>query len=165
MRQPILQLPHPTLRMVAQPLPDTYGGWTADHAKALKDLCDTFAVTENCIGLAATQIGELWRVIVVDITPERTEPYVMVNPVITKMSEDCQSVRDGCMSVFNGQKRAITKRPKRLMVEWLDPKTLEPIKQKFTGLLAAAIHHEVDHLNGMLFIDHLDEPERKLVLP
>lgn len=165
MKQPIVQLGHPALRLVAEPLPDTYSGWTAEHASVLKDLCDTFAATgSRCIGLAANQIGRLWRAIIVDVTPERTETYVMLNPVITKMSEDCQSVRDGCMSVFGGDRHATTKRPKRLTVEWLDPKTLEPRKQKFTGLLAACIHHEVDHLNGVLFIDHLEEKEQKIVV-
>lgn len=150
-------MPNAVLRLVADPLPDAMDEWRAEHAKALKDLCDTFADTQHCIGLAAVQLGDLWRLIVVDVTPERTEPYVMVNPTITRMSEDCQSVRDGCMSIFNGKRHAITHRPKRITVEWLDPRTLDPRKQKFTGLLAAAIHHEIDHLNGVLFIDHIDD--------
>ena len=165
MKQRILQMPHPTLRQAAQPFSDQYSDWTQEHVTVLKDLCDTFAETDNCIGLAANQIGHLWRAIVVDVTPARTEPYVMVNPVITKASEDCQLVRDGCMSIFEGKRHANTKRPKRIAVEWLDPKTLEPRKQKFTGLLAAAIHHEVDHLNGVLFIDHITDDEKRIYVP
>jgi peptide deformylase len=154
-KQRILQMPHPTLRQVAAPFPDQYAGWTEEHAAVLKDLRDTFAETDNCIGLAANQIGQLWRAIVVDVTPKRTEPYVMVNPVIVKASEDLQLVNDGCMSIFEGKRHTATKRPKRITVEWLDPRTLEPLKQKFTGLLAACIHHEIDHLNGVLFVDRV----------
>jgi peptide deformylase len=79
----------------------------------------------------------------------------MVNPTILKLSSDLQLVRDGCMSVDHGQRFAQTKRPKRLLVEWRDPLTWELKRQKFTGLMAACIHHEIDHLDGILFVDRI----------
>lgn len=155
MIQRIRQMPHPTLRQVAQPFPVEVSTYTPEHVAAIQDLRDTFAETRNCIGLAANQIGALHRVIVVDVTESRGETYVMVNPVIIKASTELQLVNDGCMSVFEGKKHASTKRPKRLTVTWLDPRHNELRKQKFTGLLAACIHHEIDHLDGVLFVDKI----------
>jgi peptide deformylase len=152
MIQPIIQAPDTRLHVVAQPLPEAL---ELQHRQAVKDLIDTFDDTRDCIGLAATQLGLNWRVIVVDITPRRSETYMMINPVIVKMSEDLQVVRDGCMSISFGKKHANTKRPKRLIVEWRDPIDGSLQKQKFSGLLAAAVHHEVDHLDGVLFVDRI----------
>lgn len=152
MIRPIIQAPNPLLNMVAHPVPRPTD---VLHRQSIKNLLDTFDNTENCVGLAATQLGFPWRVIVVDITPRRSETYVMVNPVITKMSEELQLVNDGCMSVEGGKKRAYTKRPKRLQIEWTDPIDWSVKRQKFSGLLAACIHHEVDHLDGVLFVDRI----------
>jgi peptide deformylase len=151
-KQRILQMPHPKLREVAAAIPAEL---LPEHVAAIQDLRDTFAETQNCIGLAATQLGIMWRVIIVDVSPSRGETYVMVNPVITKASDDCQLVNDGCKSIFEGNKRASTKRPKRLTVEWTDPRGGERRKMKFVGLLAAAIHHEIDHLDGVMFVDRI----------
>jgi peptide deformylase len=156
-KQQILQSPDDRLRVVAEPFPERVEDYHPSHLSAIADLLDTFAATTNCIGLAATQIGCPWRVIVVDVTERRGELYVMVNPVIVKASEDLQLVNDGCMSVYNGRRRYNTKRPKRITVEWTDRRHNQQRKQKFSGLLAAVIHHEIDHLNGVLFTDHVDE--------
>ena len=151
----IIQAPDPHLRVIAQSI-TTHGEHFNEHYKTVvADLEDTFKDTENCIGLAATQLGHPWRVIIVDVSRRRTETYVMVNPVITKMSDDLQTVRDGCMSINNGQTHRDTKRPKRIVVEWVDPETWMSRRQKFTGLIAAAIHHEIDHLDGVLFTDRI----------
>lgn len=149
MIKPIIQAPDTRLRRVAAALPEVH------HETVVQDLLDTFMETRDCIGLAATQIGEPWRVIVVDVTPRRTETYLMVNPVITRASDDMQAVRDGCMSVRNGKWFQQTRRPKRIAVEWRDAETGLPRRQKFSGLIAAAVHHEVDHLEGILFTDRI----------
>lgn len=155
MMLPILQAPDDRLRQVAEPLPARAYDYNINHKEAIQNLRATFEGTPNCIGLAANQLGLPWRVIVVDVSRQRSDIYLMVNPVITKASEDQQAVRDGCMSIRNGKWFAQTRRPKRLTVEWIDPEDGEPRRQKFAGLIAAVIHHEIDHLNGVLFTDSL----------
>ena len=140
----ILQHPDEALRQVSAEIHDL-----AEAHRIAEDLTHTFEATLNCIGLAAPQIGERYRVILVDITRRNFDRYIMVNPVITRTSADMQRVNDGCLSVERGRKRLSTKRPKRITVEWTDLQA----KQNFSGLIAACIHHEVDHLNGKLFID------------
>ena len=148
----ILQVPDERLRTLALPLPSPK---VDDRRKEVaQDLRDTFAATEHCIGLAATQLGHRWQGIIVDVTPRRTETYVMLNPRIVKISNDLQMIYDGCMSIRHGQKHAYTRRPKRLTIEWED-EAGDLHRQKFTGLLAACIHHELDHLYGILFTDRI----------
>lgn len=147
----ILQAPDDRLRVVATPFPDQLED---EHKEVLVDLLDTFAATADCIGLAANQLGHSWRAIITDITPSRRETCLMVNPVITKASESQQRVHDGCMSIGNGKKRGYTYRPKRITVEWVDAAG-DKHRWKFAGVSAAVIHHEVDHLNGVLFLARL----------
>lgn len=152
---PILQAPDQRLRQVAVDVPVVDGRITDTHAPLLADVRETFAATTgHCIGLAATQLGIPFRIIIVDVSRRRVDPCLMVNPVIVKASDQQQPVNDGCMSIDNGRTFARTYRPKRITVEWIDPHD-GPKKQKFMGLLAAAIHHEVDHLNGVLFTDRV----------
>jgi peptide deformylase len=153
---PITQAPSEQLRIISEPVPAQL---TELHRDVIRDLVETFNSTPNCIGLAANQISRYWHVIIVDITRSRAQPYLMINPTILKASDDSQRVNDGCMSVSNGYRRGYTKRPKRLTVEWVDQYG-DKHRQKFTGLLAAAIHHEIDHLNGVLFLDRLIERTR-----
>lgn len=152
MIRPIIQAPDTRLNMVAQAVTKESEKWAKD---IVQDLIDTFAITPHCIGLSATQLGHSWRVIIIDTSSRRTETRVMMNPRFLRVSEDLQLVRDGCMSVEHGMRFANTKRPKRITVEWDDPETWEVKRQKFTGLLAAAIHHEMDHLDGVLFTDRI----------
>jgi peptide deformylase len=148
----ILQVPDLRLREIAREVPAV---WLDEHREAIRDLADTFAMTPNCIGLSAPQISAPWRVIVVDTSRARRDRFVMVNPVITKASRETQSVRDGCMSIDHGQTFGNTRRPKRIVVEWLDASAVSQ-RMGFNGLLAAAIHHEIDHLNGVLYTDHVE---------
>lgn len=101
------------------------------------------------VGLAANQVGRLVRVIVVDLGGE---PYVMVNPRITKLSPELQLSREGCLSIEAGRRQGQVYRAKRIVVEWVD-EAGESRKQKFAGLIAAVIQHEVDHLDGVLWTD------------
>jgi peptide deformylase len=155
MMLPILQAPDDRLRQVAAPV--DFADFSTVEALlpvAVEDLRDTFAGTPNCIGLAATQLGIGMRLIIVDTSRTRSQTRLMINPVITKASTDMQMVRDGCLSVQRGKWFAITRRPKRIEVAWHDEKG-GGHWQKFNGTLAAAIHHEIDHLNGVLFTDKL----------
>jgi len=154
MKLKILQYPNEQLRQVARAV-DVGPEGLEPYLQDIKNLRDTFRAAHNCIGLAAPQIGIPLRIIIVDITLKFTETYLMINPVIVKEGAEQQSVRDGCMSVRNGQWFERTKRPKRLTVEWREESGAIR-RQKFSGLLAAVIHHEVDHLNGVLFIDRLE---------
>jgi peptide deformylase len=153
MKREIIQYPDERLRVVAAPLDvDSEEGLALARSVVL-DLMDTFVETPRCIGLAATQIGLPNRVLIVDLKRQGIDLYVMVNPVIVKTTNQSQRVQDGCMSVDHGRKFSSTKRPLGITVEWIDGKTFEPRKQKFRNLIAACIHHEIDHLNGRLFID------------
>lgn len=155
MMRSIIQAPDDRLRKVAAPLPPLTIE-TADLWRSVADdLRDTFAMTMNCLGLAAVQIDLPWRAIIVDTSSGRRDTFLMINPVITKTSRELQSVRDGCMSVERGTKFAQTFRPKRLIVEWFT-RDGRPRRQGFNGLLAAAIHHEVDHLDGILYLDRVN---------
>jgi len=101
------------------------------------------------VGLAGNQVGKLVRVIVVDLGGE---PYIMINPRIVKQSPELQLSREGCLSVDAGRRSGQVHRAKRIVVEWVD-EAGEPRKQKFAGLIAAVIQHEVDHLDGVLWTD------------
>jgi peptide deformylase len=150
----IIQHPDERLRQIAAPVPQAM---TDKHLNAAIDLAETFMHTPNCYGLAATQLGIPLRIIVVDISPSRCDTVVMFNPVIEQASHDLQQVQDGCKSVKSGTLFETTKRPKRLTVTWLDVMG-HPKRRKFTGLIAACIHHEVDHLDGIIFLDRVAAP-------
>lgn len=108
------------------------------------------------VGLAANQVGQLVRVIVAGLGDEL---YAMVNPRIAKSSAELQRSREGCLSVAQGTRFGDVYRAKRVTVEWIDLEGV-PRKQKFTGIMACIIQHEIDHLDGVLFTDSL-VPERQ----
>ncbi len=111
------------------------------------------------IGLAAPQIGVLLRVVVIDISENKSEPLCLINPEI--MDEEGElEYEEGCLSV-PGIYEAVT-RAERVSVTALD-RTGQPIKLKAAGLLATCIQHEIDHLNGKLFVDYLSEMKRQRI--
>ena len=124
-----------------------------DKAKQLlEDLYDTLKVTPDGVGLAAPQVGVLRRAIVVDLSMEEENPqgpFFLINPVITKKSGE-QVCREGCLSV-PGKLGDVT-RPLKVTVEALNEKG-EKVKIKGEGLLAVVLSHEIDHLDGILFVD------------
>lgn len=164
---PIIQHPDMRLRRIADPVADIaamQGRPTWETTIAW--LLETFESTRGrCVGLAAPQLGIALRIIVVDVTPSRNETILMVNPTIDRASQDAQSVLDGCLSIRNGNPDTYrrTKRPKRIEVSWFGADGA-PHKGKFTGFIAAAVHHEVDHLDGVLFIDRIGQ-STKAVAP
>lgn len=122
----------------------------------LEDLYDTLKVSEDGVGLAAPQVGVLRRAIVVDLSMEEENPqgpFFLINPVITKKSGS-QVCREGCLSV-PGKLGDVT-RPNKVTVEALNEKG-EKVKINAEGLLAVVFCHEIDHLDGILFIDRATE--------
>ncbi len=128
-----------------------------DKAKQLlEDLYDTLKSTDDGVGLAAPQVGVLRRAIVVDLSMDEENPqgpFKLINPVIVKQSGE-QVCREGCLSI-PGKLGDVT-RPQKVTVEALNEKG-EKIKIKAEGLLAVVLSHEIDHLDGILFIDRATE--------
>ena len=121
----------------------------------LEDLYDTLKQTPDGVGLAAPQVGVLWRAIVVDLSTEEggEGPYKLINPVIVKRSGE-QICREGCLSVPGKLGDVI--RPKKAVVEALNEKG-EKVVIKAQDLLAVVFSHEIDHLDGILFVDKAEE--------
>ena len=119
----------------------------------LEDMHETLKNSKDGIGLAAPQIGILKRLIVIDLTAEDGEVYKLINPVIVK-SKGEQVCREGCLSV-PGMLGDVT-RPKEVVVEALDVNG-DKITIKAKDLLAIVLCHEIDHLDGVLFIDKATE--------
>ena len=128
-----------------------------DKAKQLlEDLYDTLKVSKDGVGLAAPQVGVLRRAIVVDLSMDEENPqgpFKLINPVITK-SSGSQVCREGCLSI-PGKLGDVT-RPNKVTVEALDEKG-KKVVIKAEGLLAVVFSHEIDHLDGVLFIDKASE--------
>jgi peptide deformylase len=113
------------------------------------------------IGLAAPQVGAMTRVIVMDcIKDGPPEPMVLLNPVVIWASEDLSSYDEGCLSIPD--QYAEVKRPASVTVRWMDLNGAEQ-ERLFDGLWATCVQHEIDHLNGKLFIDYLGPLKRQMI--
>ena len=174
----ILEVPDPRLKTVSRPV-ETFD----ESLKALAaDMFETKYAASG-IGLAAIQVGEPIRLLVIDLQepdedaepevchahggeahthqPVRNDPRVFVNPEILEPSEDLKTWQEGCLSV--PEIYAEVERPKACRVRWqdLDGNVHE---EEMEGLMATCIQHEMDHLEGVLFIDHLSRLKRQMVL-
>ncbi len=161
--RPILETPHPTLRQISKPV--------AVFDDALKTLVeDMFETMYDApgIGLAAVQVGEPIRLLVIDLQEPQEEggepvrdPHVFVNPEILWTSDAEVPYTEGCLSV--PEQFAEVLRPDRVRAKWqdLDGQVQE---EEIDGLLAVCLQHEMDHLEGVLFIDHLSRLKRDMVL-
>lgn len=157
MIRPILIHPDPRLKKVASPVADL-----SDELRVLaKDMLETMHDAPG-IGLAAPQIGVLERLIVLDCAHKEgePEPLVMFNPEVIQSSEDENVYEEGCLSIPD-QFAEVT-RPAEVKVGWLDSDG-NPHEQEFDGLWATCIQHEIDHLNGKLFIDYLKPLKRQMI--
>lgn len=148
----VLHFPDDRLRNKALPIEEI----NTDIKKIASDMLETM-YSENGIGLAAIQVNIKKRIIVIDLSEEKNEPLILINPEITKL-EGTESMREGCLSVpeyFDVVERAES-------IEFTY-KTLEneQVTAKADGLLAVCIQHEIDHLNGKLFIDYLSPLKRQ----
>lgn len=153
----ILSIPDKRLKTKATPIDAVDDGLR----RLMDDLMDTMKLGDQGIGLAANQIGILSRVLTIDIGPEyNKEPLFMANPEIIFRSTDFQVTSEGCLSV--PEQYADVERPMSVKVRFLD-RYNKAQELEAWGLLAACIQHEVDHLNGVLFIEHLPPVRRKIV--
>ncbi|MGE4483324.1 peptide deformylase [Acidocella sp.] len=155
---PILIYPEPVLRKLARPVT------SADTEEVRRLVPSMFATMYKApgIGLAANQIGSLLRVIVVDVAPkEEPAPIALINPEIVAKSEDMATQEEGCLSIPD-QYAEVT-RPAWVKVRYQDP---QGAKQEIEaqGLLSACLQHEIDHLNGVLFVDYLSALKRNMLL-
>jgi peptide deformylase len=155
MIRPILHHPHPTLLKVSQPVTEV----TDEHIKLAIDMVETMHHFGG-VGLAAPQVGELVRLIVVRKFTPNTFPTILFNPVITARSGSTNT-KEGCLSVPRAYDWV--KRSAFITVEGLTL-TNEPFKEEFSGLEAVIYQHEIDHLDGIEFIDHLSPARRLLML-
>ncbi|HSV29976.1 MAG TPA: peptide deformylase [Candidatus Omnitrophota bacterium] len=156
--RPILTAPDPRLKQKAAAV-----GAVDDAIRALMDdMLETMYAAPG-IGLAAPQIGIGKRVIVVDIGTDETDrqPIRMANPEIVWVSDDDKSYEEGCLSV--PEHYAAVVRPAAIKVRYLDHQN-EIREMDADGLLATVLQHEMDHLDGILFIDHLSSLKRNMIL-
>ena len=150
-------VPDPLLRQVAQPVSDI-----DDMIRTLlSDMADTMYDAPG-IGLAAPQIGILQRLIVMDCAPDEGLPdlWKMINPKIITRSVDMAKMEEGCLSIpgYTGE----VERPAEVKVQYID-ETGDVQEMTATGLLAACVQHEIDHLDGILFTDHLSRLKRDMI--
>ena len=157
-KKQILTIPDPLLRKVSEPVNSV----NSEVKKLMDDMLDTMYAAPG-IGLAAVQIGVLMRVIVIDLSKqdEKKNPLFIVNPEITSKSKELISYEEGCLSIPN--QFAEVKRPSSCKINFLDYNGKKS-EINADGLLATCIQHEVDHLNGILFIDHLSKLKKDLIL-
>ena len=152
----ILKFPDQDLRIKAKPV-ESFD----DELKTLTDDMFETMHSVNGIGLAATQIGIAKQVAVIDISPEKNEPLVIVNPAIQILDpskkEDCD---EGCLSVPGFFEKISRPSDIKLTYQDLNGKKQE-IKPE--GLLTKVVQHELDHLNGRLFVDHISELKRRRI--
>jgi len=156
--KPILTEPNKLLRQTSKPVEKV----TKEEQKIMCDMLDTMYAA-NGIGLAAIQIGVPKRIIVMDISKdlEKTPPMYFVNPVIKNKNSEKVTYEEGCLSVPN--QFAEIDRPSKCDVEYLDYNGEKQLL-KADGLLATCIQHEMDHLEGILFIDYLSKLKRSIIV-
>jgi peptide deformylase len=156
--RPILTAPDPRLKAISAPVARV----DDDIRQLIADLLESMYAAEG-IGLAAIQIGVPKRVLVMDLAQRegKREPLAFINPKILWASEETTSVQEGCLSVPDIWEDV--ERPARIRAEYLDRdgklQTLEA-----DGLLATCLQHEMDHLEGVLFLDHLSKLKRSIAL-
>ncbi|MEM6942408.1 MAG: peptide deformylase [Pseudomonadota bacterium] len=160
MIRPIVLHPDPRLKKVCDPIPAV----TDDIRRLMDDMLDTLYDAPG-IGLAAPQVGVNARVIVMDCAPREAEnappqPMKLANPEITWTSEEETTLEEGCLSIPDIY--ADITRPSAVRVRWLD-ETGTSHEDDFTGIWAVCIQHEIDHLDGKLFIDFLGPMRRRLI--
>ena len=159
----ILEVPDPGLRAVAVPVSQV-----DDSIRAtLADMFETMYAARG-IGLAAIQVGIEKRLVVIDLQEPEEEggepvrnPVAFVNPELLWVSDDMAVYNEGCLSI--PEQYAEVERPARCRVKWLDGDG-KAHEQEMDGLMATCIQHEIDHLNGVLFTDHISRLKRDMIM-
>ena len=157
-KKKILTVPDPVLRKISEPVTKV----NSEIKRLMDDMLETMYAAPG-IGLAAVQIGVLKRIIVIDLSKnnEKNEPIFIVNPEIISKSDELISYEEGCLSIPN--QFAEVKRPSTCKLNFLDYNGEKKVINA-DGLLATCIQHEIDHLNGILFIDRLSKLKKDLIL-
>jgi len=159
----IVEVPDPRLRQISSPVEEV----TDEIRELVSDMFETMYAAPG-IGLAAIQVGVAKRILVIDLQEPEEEggepvkdPHVFINPEIVTHSDEEVPYTEGCLSVPD--QFAEVDRPDKIRARWLDldGKLQE---QDIDGLLAVCLQHEMDHLNGVLFIDHLSRLKRDMIL-
>tara|TARA_B100000242_G_scaffold33535_1_gene19995 strand:+ start:296 stop:814 length:519 start_codon:yes stop_codon:yes gene_type:complete len=154
---PIILIPDPVLRKVASPVAEITDG----TRQLLDDMAETMYDAPG-IGLAAPQVNISERIIVMDCgRDEEPELYKMINPEIIASSQERSVLEEGCLSIPN--QTADVERPAHVDVRYLDVDGNEQMLH-CEGLLAACVQHEIDHLDGVLFIDHISRLKRDMIV-
>jgi peptide deformylase len=155
---PILTAPDPALKKISAPVKQV----DASVRRLMDDMLETMYHAPG-IGLAAPQVGVLKRVIVLDLAREGEEPQPLriANPEVVWVSDDDATYNEGCLSV--PEHYADVVRPAACRVKYLDHEN-KPREIAAEGLLATCLQHEIDHLDGVLFIDHLTSLKRNIIL-
>ncbi len=173
---PLIIAPDPILKKISQPVEKV--------DNALREFMNNMVSTmyaENGVGLAAVQVGVLKRILVIDVDYEaeehahhhhdhhgcggvhvkNTNPRFFINPQIIESSKECVPYNEGCLS-FPGMRSEVV-RPQIVKVKYLDENGKENIEE-MDGLLATCIQHEIDHLDGVTFVDHISKVKREMIL-
>jgi len=154
----ILIHPDPRLKKVCPPV----AAITEDIRDLARDMLETMYDAPG-VGLAAPQIGVMLRIITMDCTKDpdaAPQPMVLVNPVILSSSEETSTYEEGCLSIPD--QYAEVDRPATVRVRWTGLDGAEH-QQEFDGLWATCVQHEIDHLDGKLFIDHIGPLKRQMI--
>ena len=159
----IVEVPDPRLRQISSPVEEV----TAEVRELVADMFETMYDAPG-IGLAAIQVGVPKRILVIDLQEPEEEggepvkdPRVFINPEILKTSEQDVPYTEGCLSVPD--QYAEIERPDIVRARWLDRQGRQQ-EGEFDGLMSVCLQHEVDHLNGILFIDHLSRLKRDMIV-
>ena len=152
---PILEYPDPRLRKKAKPVVTV----DDDIKRLVDDMFETM-IDSHGIGLAASQVDVHQRVIVMDLMEDGSQPRVFINPEIEVLNDTTEPYDEGCLSVPGFYETVA--RPSNVMISALDSEG-RPFKEKASGLLAICIQHEIDHLEGKLFVDYLSPLKRQII--
>jgi peptide deformylase len=151
----ILQYPNPRLRIKATPVKEV----NDSIRRLVEDMLETM-IDSDGIGLAAPQVDVHERVVVMDLSNDRSEPRVFINPEVEILDKSTEPYDEGCLSV-PGFYETVS-RPAHVMISALD-RDGHAFKEEASGLLAICIQHEIDHLEGKLFVDYLSPLKRQMI--
>jgi len=150
----ILEYPDPRLRKKAQPVERV----DDSLRRLIDDMFETMYAAPG-IGLAATQVDVHRRLLVADVSTEKNEPWVLINPEILQ-KDGVEVTEEGCLSVPGYYEEV--ERAEQIRVRYLD-RNGDLVENDFDGLLAVCVQHEMDHLDGKLFVDYLSEAKRQRI--
>ena len=155
---PIVTVPNPILKTISEPVEKV----DDELRQFMDDMLETMYDAPG-IGLAAVQVNRAIRVLVIDVSEEESdpEPLYFVNPEITWTSEELASYKEGCLSV--PEQYSDIDRPAECKIKYLDYHG-QAQELHATGLLATCVQHEMDHLNGVVFIDYLSSLKRNMMI-